>query len=594
MSVRRMSAVATLGVGALVALAACGGSGSGPTASSSTSGTASAFNAAITSVVNPSSKTGGTLKLSATGDCDSWDGANMYYAWCWDMSRLYMRTLMAYQSKPGPTKVVPDLATAAGQHDADFKTWTYHIRPGVKWQDGTPVTSADVKYGIERLFATDVFATGPGFYYTCLLDTCDKNGTPAYTGPYKDPSGSLSTIDTPDASTIVFHLNQSTPTFDYLMALPASAPVKKSADTGKSYTNHVLSDGPFKFSTYSPGKSATWVRNPMWSQSTDPVRTPKVDTITLTIFANPDDADQRLKVGDIDLEADGGVQATLQTEIEANPAMKKYSDNPSTGFTRYLVVFQTVAPLTNVDCRKAVFYAINKSDLLLARGGTSAGTIASSMTPPGIPGYQSAADYDPYPDGTDNTGDLTTAKQELQKCGHPNGFTLKMAYVPGGKADKVLAATQNALKRIGITVTPLPGEQASYYSTFIGAPANIVNKGIGLAQAAWGPDFPTVQGFYQNIASGGAIKPSGTSNYASLNDPAVNSAIDQSGQTTDQSKLEQLGQTINHGVMDSAVYLPYVWDSAFYYRNPRLTNVYLTPGTGFYYDYVNIGVDDGK
>ena len=45
-----------------------------------------AFNAAITSVVNPSTKTGGTLKLSATGDCDAWDGANMYYAFCWDLS----------------------------------------------------------------------------------------------------------------------------------------------------------------------------------------------------------------------------------------------------------------------------------------------------------------------------------------------------------------------------------------------------------------------------------------------------------------------------------------------------------------------------
>ena len=56
----------------------------------------------------------------------------MYYAFCWDLSRLYMRTLMAYQAKPGPTQVVPDLATAAGEHDADFKTWTYHLKGGVQ------------------------------------------------------------------------------------------------------------------------------------------------------------------------------------------------------------------------------------------------------------------------------------------------------------------------------------------------------------------------------------------------------------------------------------------------------------------------------
>ena len=71
-----------------------------------------------------------------------------------------MRNLMGYQSKPGPTQAVPDLATKAGEHDADFKTWTYHLKDGVKWDDGSPVTSADVKYGVERLWATDVFGTG--------------------------------------------------------------------------------------------------------------------------------------------------------------------------------------------------------------------------------------------------------------------------------------------------------------------------------------------------------------------------------------------------------------------------------------------------
>jgi peptide/nickel transport system substrate-binding protein len=591
---RRATSLAAVGAVAALALAACGGSGSnGPSASSSSGG--SGFNAAITSIVNPSTKAGGTLKLSATGDCDAWDGANMYYAWCWDMSRLYMRNLMGYQSKPGPTQAVPDIATKPGEHDADFKTWTYHIKDGIKWQDGSPVTSADVKYGVERLWATDVFGTGAGFYFTCLLDTCGADGTPTYKGPYADPSGQLSTIETPDDKTVIFHLNASTPTFDYYMSLPTSAPVKKDKDTGKSYTNNVFSNGPFKFSAYSPGKSVEWTRNDQWAANTDDIRKPLVDKVQLTIYPdNPDAADQHLKAGDSDLEADGGVQATLQAQIAADPKLKANADNPATGFTRYLVVFQTVAPLTNPDCRKAIFYAINKTDLQLARGGTSAGEIASSMTPPGIPGHEEPDAYNPYPDGSDNTGDLAKAKEELQKCGQPNGFTLKMAYVPGGKADKVLAATQAALKRVGITVTPLAGEQASYYSTFIGSPQNVINKNMGMAQAAWGPDFPTLVGYYQNIVTTGAIKPSGTSNYASLSDPKVDDGVQQASQTTDENKLEDLGKQVNHAVMDAAVYLPYLWDSAYYYRNPRLTNVYLTPGTGFYYDYVNIGTSDGK
>ena len=84
-------------------------------------------------------------------------------------------------------------------------------------------------------------------------------------------------------------------------------------------------------------------------QSTDSIRKPLVDKVDLTIYPdNPDAADQHLKAGDTDLEADGGVQATLQAQIAADPKLKANADNPATGFTRYLVVFQTVAPLTNV------------------------------------------------------------------------------------------------------------------------------------------------------------------------------------------------------------------------------------------------------
>ncbi len=586
---RRATQIAAVGAVAALALAACGGSGSNGPSSSSSSG-ASGFNAAITSIVNPSTKTGGTLRLGASQDCDSWDAANMYYAFCWDLSRLYLRTLMTYQAKPGPTQAVPDLAKSAGEHDADFKTWTYHLKDGVKWQDGSPVTSADVKYGIERLFATDVFATGAGFYYTDAI----VDNSPAYKGPYKDPTGDLKSIETPDPQTVVFHLNASTPTFDYLMSLPTGAPVKQSQDTGKAYTNKVFSDGPYKFASYTPGKSVEFVRNDAYDQKTDDVRKPLVDKVTITIYASVDDEDARLKAGDIDLEADGGVQSTFQAQIEADPKLKANSDNPLTGFTRYLVVFQTVKPLDNIDCRKAIFYAINKPDLRLARGGSSAGVIAGSMTPAGIPGFEATDKYNPYPNGADFTGDLAKAKDELTKCGQPNGFTLNMAYVAGGKADKVLAATQNALKRVGIIVKPLAGDAASYYSTFIGSPSNVIAKNIGMAQAGWGPDFPTLNGFYQTIATTGAIKPSGTSNYPSFSNSAVDAAIADSGQTTDPTKLEADGKTVNHAIMDGAIYLPYLWESYYYYRSPRLTNLYLTPGTGNYYDYVNIGTTDGK
>jgi peptide/nickel transport system substrate-binding protein len=591
---------AVVGVAAL-ALAACGGSSgsSGTPSASSGGGVKSAFNAAVTAIVNVSSKTGGTLKLGASGDCDSWDPARTYYAWCWDMQRLFSRTLEAYQPVAGPTgtKIAPDLATAAGQASADKKTWTYHLQAGLKWDDGTPIKSADFKYAMERLFATDVINGGPTFYYLCLLDTCDKSGAPKYTGPYKDKTGQpmvngAPSIETPDATTIIFHLATPYADWDYLMAVAAAAPVPQARDTGNKYTTAPASSGPFMFDKYDVGKSLTFKRNPNWSQATDKIRTPKVNAIDLSIITDPDAADKALQNGTIDLEPDGGVQASFRAQIDGSPTLKAQADNPVTGFTRYLVVAQTVAPLTNVHCRRAIFYAINKADLRTARGGTYGGDIANTMAPPNIPGYDATANA--YPAGTDNTGDLNKAKAELAQCGQPNGFTVNMAYVNKGTGTKVFVATQNALARVGIKVASAPGDQASYYSTYIGSPANIVAKRLGIMEAGWGADFPTGNGFWNSIVNGTAILPTGNSNYASLNDPVINGLLTQGLTETDPTKLASIYKQVDAQVMQDAVMLPYIYDKTLFWHTARLTNLYFSAGLGYYYDYVNIGVSDGK
>jgi len=581
---------AVVGVAAL-ALAACGGGSSGGSSSASPSG-ASGYNAAMTSIVNVSSVNGGTLKIGSNSDCDSWDPARTYYANCWDMQRLFTRTLMGYVSKPGTagTAVAPDLASGPPTISSDVRTWTYHLQTGLKWDDGTPLTTADIKYGIERVFATDVINGGPSSYYLTLLD----NEKTPYAGPYKDKTGQpmvdgAPSITTPDATTITFHLTSPYSDFNYIMALPAASPVPQAKDTGANYTKHPSATGPFMIDTYDVGKSISFKRNPNWSQATDKIRTPHVNAVTVQIITDPDAEDQALKSGQIDVEQDGtGVQSTFQAEILSDPNLKKYADKAGSGFTRYLVIPPSVVP--NVHCRRAIAYALNKADLLLARGGSYGGAIANTMELPSLPGYDPNANA--YPTGADNTGDVTKAKAELALCGQPNGFSINEAYVNKGKAAKVFAATQQALARVGITVVSAPGDNASYYSTWIGSPSNIVNHKLGLLQAGWGPDFPTGYGFFSSIV-GPPILPSGNTNYASLNDPVINGLLTQSLTATDAQKPAIFKQ-LDAQVMSLAVMIPYVYDYALDYRAPRLTNVYLQAGVGYIYDFVNLGVSDGK
>lgn len=593
-----LALVASATVAAMV-LAGCSSSGKGGGSNSpsgnSTNGTgtnksvAAAYNAASIGFVNgASAKPGGTMKLDASGDCDAWDPAATYYAWCWNMQRLITRTLVGYSSVPGSnnaSKIEPDLATALGDHSADFKTWTYHLKSGVKWQDGTPITTAQIKYGIERIFAQDVITGGPSSYYLCTLSDCDAKGNPTYLGPYKS-TGGLSSITTPDDNTITFNLKQSYPDWDYIMAIPASAPVQLTEGggsfKGKTYTNHVLSTGPYEFKSYTPGQNAVFVKNPNWSQSTDTIRKPLVDEVDLSINSNADDNDKQLQAGTADAEPDGGVQNTFQAQIVTDPSLKKNADDPITGFTRYLVVFPSTIP--NIHCRNAIFYAINKVDLQKARGGSYAGDIANTMAPPIVPGHDDNAN--PYPDGSDNTGDLAKAKSELAACGKPNGFSTNMGYVNSGKSPGVYQAAQAALKRVGISLGSATHEQAGYYSGFIGQPATVKAKNIGIAQAGWGSDYPTGGGFWNSIAASNAPPPGG--NYAQIADPQIDALLKQAASST--GTHDDVFKQVDARVMSLAVDLPFLFDKTLFYRNPRLTNVRINFGDGAYYDFVNMGV----
>ena len=115
-----------------------------------------------------------------TGAVDSLDPQRSYSPGVWNVMRLYTRQLVAFAPRPGPAgaRVVPDLATAPGRTTDGGRTWTYTLRPGLRWQDGHTLTSADVKYGIERLFASDLITGGPNW----VVQLLDDKTTP-YDGP---------------------------------------------------------------------------------------------------------------------------------------------------------------------------------------------------------------------------------------------------------------------------------------------------------------------------------------------------------------------------------------------------------------------------
>ena len=184
MTTRRLTAFA-LGAVATVAMAACGGPSTSGSGSGGGSGGGSAQAPDVNGVHNPSTATGGTLRFANSGDWDSLDPADTYYAYSWDFARLYGRPLMTRKPAPGKdgATLVPDLADAPGKPNADSTQWTYTLRQGVKFEDGTPVTSKDVKYAVERSLDKTTFPNGPTYFN----DFLDLQG---YTSPYQDSRSS--------------------------------------------------------------------------------------------------------------------------------------------------------------------------------------------------------------------------------------------------------------------------------------------------------------------------------------------------------------------------------------------------------------------
>ncbi len=584
---RAGAAVAVLALGA----AACGGTGSnaksspGSNTSGATGSASPSYNAAINGVVNASAKKGGTLNYVAQSDFDSLDPGRTYYAYSWDFERAYQRTLMMFTPKPGKdgAQVTGDLASGKGEVSNGGKTVTYKLRDGITFEDGSAITSADIKYALERPFAEDVINGGPGATYLKPLLV----GGAAYKGPYKDEAG-LASIKTPDPKTISFDLVKPFSDFDYLMALPISTPVPKAQDKGARYQFHPVSSGPYKIGSYQPNKSLKLVRNDKWNQASDPNRKALPDSIVVTEGLQSDDMDSRLLNGSADLEVEGtGVQPTAVSKILTNPELKKAADDVSTGFTRYISIQEKVKPFDNVHCRKAVQYAADKVALQFSRGGPVAGgDFAGQMLPPTLPAYKQ---FDAYPSGPDHKGDLAKAKDELKMCGKPDGFATKIATSNKGKGPKTAVALQQGLARVGIKADVVAVDASTFYTGFIGVPDNVHKRGLGLAVAGWGPDFPTEYGFFESIVDGRAIKQQGNSNYSELNDPTINGLIDQVQSTSDVSKRNDLWGQVDHKVMDSADYLPFVADKALDYRNPRVTNIYVDQAFGIY-DYANLGV----
>jgi peptide/nickel transport system substrate-binding protein len=219
----------------LALVTACG---EGPTPQPKPSGTvAPGFNEALGSVVNPSEEAGGELRIAVPGSCGDWKPELAISAACANLQRALSRQLTTYVSEPGRagSVVTADLATELGQSADDGMTWTYTLKPLLKWDDGSPLTTVDVARGLRNL-------------------------------DLRRGDFTITAIEFGANHAITIRLDRSFHDFNAVVALPAAAPVARG--------DVVRFSGPF---AVDPADSSRLTRNAMWNAESDMVRKPLVD-----------------------------------------------------------------------------------------------------------------------------------------------------------------------------------------------------------------------------------------------------------------------------------------------------------------------------
>ena len=557
-----------LGLLLALVLAGCSGGNSGAAGVPTQAGEA---NGGINGVRAPSDETGGTLRLVA-GEVDSLDPQRSYTPGVWNLMRLYARTLVTYSAEPGHTdELVPDLATDLGTTPDGGRTWTFTLKEGIRFETGRAITSRDVKYGIERSFASDVIVGGP----TYVLDLLDDREDP-YPGPYQDETADrlgLPSVATPDDRTIVFTLTTPTPDFPFVMALPSSSPVPAENDTVGAYGSHPISSGPYLLSTIDAQTGIVLERNPQWDPATDAVRTALPDRVVVRSGLSGVARDQALLAGSADADLSGtGVQRATTSRLD-DEVLAGRIDDVTTGALRLLALPTTVAPMDNVACRNAVAAAVDRRSVQDALEGPEKAVRSGLLWP------RALADG---PEPIDPEPDLDAARAALAECGMPDGFSTVLA-VPNAPASvKVANAVAADLAEVGITVEVRPLDTATYYAQDVGRPDSVTAAGYGIVLATWTADFPTSASFLVPLVDGRSIRPVGNTNYARLDDPAVNGLVDAARAATDPAVAADAWRQVVTAVQQTSAYVPLAESRVQLLAGQRLRNgVVMQPYGGY-------------
>jgi len=511
----------------------------------------------------PGAQKGGTITIYSQSTPNTLDPTDTYYTDANEIGRLVYRTMTQFAIRDGKPVVVPDL-TDTGTVSADKLSWTFKMKTGLKYEDGSEIKIEDLAYAIKRSFAHDVFSNGPAYQLAYFKDG-DK-----YKGPYTGGEN-YSGLEVKGTDTLVIHLAKPFSDLPFFLTFPLFSPIPKAKDTKLEYKNRPFASGPYKFKSYTPGTNLVLEKNTNWDPNTDPVRHQYADnwefkwggddvkTQQQVLNSNGPDA-SALNYADID--------ATLVPQLSGEKRNQLVQgESPCT------YVWQLDTTKIPLEVRKAIAKAWPYDQTWKAAGNNDfIAERPSTFMPPSVPGYKK---YPPVADLTGSgSGDPAAAKAMLEQAGKV-GFEVSWYYdaskpvsqqVSQVRADALTAAGFK-VKPIGITTAEVRTKTADY-----DAPVN-----LGQAPRGWCSDWPSGGSWIPVMFKSNSVK-DGTS-WGEMQDKALDAKIDAVANLPVEQSTEKWA-ALDEEIMKMYVAIPFYYTKMGVVIGTKLGGVEADPTMG--------------
>lgn len=511
---------AALSMLALV-LAACGtptATVGAPTAAAPTEGREAAATSAPTSPTQAASVRGGEFVMALSGGVPTLDPAHAGFDFVsWSMTIAIYSSLVDYDEGLG---LVGDLASD-WELSGDQTTYTFHLRPNLGFSDGTPLTSEDVKFSLERILDPDTASEG-AWLFTNIVGADDFSSGSA---------DSLAGIETPDDATVVIHLQAPQTFFLNILAMPFGRIVSKAqvARYGDEITNNPLGSGPFALERWDPGTELVLARNPNYY---DPDR-PYLDKVTILLNQNDQTRILEFQRGELSIS---DIPSAAYAQITGDPKYEPYlvtNDNPDNYF---IGMKNNQEPFDEVKVRQALNYAVDKDRLVQLQNGRA--VVSHGVIPPPMAGYDPDAEGYPYDPGR--------AQELLTEAGYPDGFSTEI-WTPNDETSvRIVQSVVENLAAVGVKAEVRAVDNATFYSR-VGD-----ENDVPMFFTFWWQDFPDAYDFFSNLLTKANWGPTNSAYYYN---PTVDENVEAMAHLTDQDARIDLMREAERLVVEGAPWI---------------------------------------